>query len=274
MRCAEKSRSFVQMAWFFVVFVAVYFYVGYVYSYSYHACAPGWFGQTCEGRCRCSEHEECNDGIGGDGTCVCKYGAEALCGLPQRLFPRTHFVETEKWTYDKRPLNNLNFVPLAPKLWNEKENEENCDALAPGHARWNFSINRWSLVIDKLTTKKTRQVVNATVTRILPTPFSGRRGHVLASNREACNLINLHPDELNSPEFVSLLTGVKLPAGSEPFAHCYGGHQVLTIPVRARAQCAATTNIPIVKHFLVFSLLPTEYMSGYFPPSFLSPVFS
>ena len=220
------SPSFVKMS----LLITVCFYINYVYGFQYHACAPGWYGQTCEGQCHCSEYEECNDGIGGDGTCTCQYGAEALCGLPQRLFPRPHFVETDKWTYDRRPLSNLNFVPLAPKLWSDNENEENCGALAPGHALWNFSINRWPLAIDKLTTKKTRQVVNATVTRILPTPFLNRRGRVLATNPAACGLINLHPDELYSPEFLPLLTGVKLPAGSEPFAHCYGGHQVFCEP--------------------------------------------
>merc|ERR1719174_2762568 len=116
----------------------------------------------CDGRCRCSEYEDCNDGIGGDGTCTCMYGKEALCGLPERLMPRTRFVERGKWTLEKRPLTNMNFAPLEPKLLGNDENDDNCAKLAPGHLLWNVSINRWSFVIDPLTTKKTRQVINAT----------------------------------------------------------------------------------------------------------------
>ena len=35
----------------------------------YTACAPGHYGPDCSGACSCADHEDCDDGVSGDGRC-------------------------------------------------------------------------------------------------------------------------------------------------------------------------------------------------------------
>ena len=46
------------------------------------ACVPNHFGADCSGTCGCAKHEDCADGITGDGACTCALGFEGLCGPP------------------------------------------------------------------------------------------------------------------------------------------------------------------------------------------------
>jgi serine/tyrosine/threonine adenylyltransferase len=68
-----------------------------------------------------------------------------------------------------------------------------------------------------------RQVQNAAYSRVAPTPTAGPR--TLAVAREVADLLNIDPATCASPDFAAVFSGNRLPAGADPFAMCYGGHQ-------------------------------------------------
>lgn len=59
--------------------------------------------------------------------------------------------------------------------------------------------------------------------RVDPTPVPNP--YLIASNLEAASLLDLHPDELGTPDFVEYFAGNRLLPGSEPVAMKYAGHQ-------------------------------------------------
>ena len=53
-------------------------------AHAFKACAPGYYGQDCGEACRCADHEDCDDGPLGDGSCAC---ALDLCASVPSLPP-------------------------------------------------------------------------------------------------------------------------------------------------------------------------------------------
>jgi len=68
-----------------------------------------------------------------------------------------------------------------------------------------------------------RQVHGALFSRVRPTPVSAPV--TLAWSAEVAELLNLEPDLCRSGDFAQVFAGNRLPAGADPFAMGYGGHQ-------------------------------------------------
>src|SRR5690349_7237149 len=68
-----------------------------------------------------------------------------------------------------------------------------------------------------------RQVHGACWSVAEPTPVAAPR--LLAHSKEVAELLDLSPEFVTSPEFVSVFGGNSLLAGMTPYAACYGGHQ-------------------------------------------------
>eukprot|EP01025_Chloroclados_australasicus_P048654 TRINITY_DN551_c0_g1_i6.p3 TRINITY_DN551_c0_g1~~TRINITY_DN551_c0_g1_i6.p3 ORF type:complete len:578 (-),score=68.33 TRINITY_DN551_c0_g1_i6:211-1944(-) len=69
-----------------------------------------------------------------------------------------------------------------------------------------------------------RQVSGALYSWVDPTPTS-TEPYLVAYSPEACQLLDLDPEECKTPEFVNVFSGqAPLPQG-QPYAQCYGGHQ-------------------------------------------------
>ena len=56
-----------------------------------------------------------------------------------------------------------------------------------------------------------------------PQPFENP--HLVHFNADAAALIDLDPEQANTPEFLDFATGRQLPPGCRPLASCYAGHQ-------------------------------------------------
>lgn len=68
-----------------------------------------------------------------------------------------------------------------------------------------------------------RQVVGACYSRVLPTPVI--KPTLIAYAAEVGELLDLKPEEFESPEFPQIFGGNCLLEGMDPYAMCYGGHQ-------------------------------------------------
>jgi protein adenylyltransferase len=68
-----------------------------------------------------------------------------------------------------------------------------------------------------------RQVLAACFSAVEPTKVSSPS--LIAYSREAARLIDLTPEECESPLFVEVFSGNRLLADMRPYAACYGGHQ-------------------------------------------------
>ena len=68
-----------------------------------------------------------------------------------------------------------------------------------------------------------RQVAGAAFSRQDPTPVAQPR--TLAWSPEVAELLGLAPEVVASDDFAQVFAGNRVPAGAEPFAACYGGHQ-------------------------------------------------
>ena len=79
------------------------------------------------------------------------------------------------------------------------------------------------LPADPDTSNRPRQVQDALYTRVLPTPVAAPR--TLAWSPEVAELLNLDPDLCRSDDFAQVFAGNRVPAGADPFAMSYGGHQ-------------------------------------------------
>ena len=80
-----------------------------------------------------------------------------------------------------------------------------------------------SLPIDPEESVYVRQVAGACFSRVKPTPVDNPQ--TVAVSLPALSLLNLHPTEVNRPEFAEYFCGNKILPGSETAAHCYCGHQ-------------------------------------------------
>jgi uncharacterized protein YdiU (UPF0061 family) len=68
-----------------------------------------------------------------------------------------------------------------------------------------------------------RQVHGAAYSRVQPTPVRAPR--TLAWSPEVAELLGLDPALCRSEDFAQVFAGNRVPAGADPFAACYGGHQ-------------------------------------------------
>jgi serine/tyrosine/threonine adenylyltransferase len=68
-----------------------------------------------------------------------------------------------------------------------------------------------------------RQVHGAAFTRVQPTPIAAPS--TLAWSPEVAELLGLDPELCRSDDFAQVFSGNRVPAGADPFAAAYGGHQ-------------------------------------------------
>ncbi len=68
-----------------------------------------------------------------------------------------------------------------------------------------------------------RQVHGAAYSRVLPTPTGGPR--TLAWSPEVADDLGLSPEVCADADFAAVFSGNRIPAGADPFAMAYGGHQ-------------------------------------------------
>ena len=79
------------------------------------------------------------------------------------------------------------------------------------------------LPADPDATNRRRQVSGAAFSRVEPTPVAAPV--TLAWSSEVAELLGLDADTCRSADFAEVFAGNRVPAGAEPFAACYGGHQ-------------------------------------------------
>jgi uncharacterized protein YdiU (UPF0061 family) len=79
------------------------------------------------------------------------------------------------------------------------------------------------LPADCDTTNRPRQVSGACFTRVSPTPVSAPA--TLAWSPEVAELLGFDPEMCRSDAFAQVFSGNRVPAGADPFAMNYGGHQ-------------------------------------------------
>ncbi|MFT5071974.1 MAG: hypothetical protein ACI8V8_001945, partial [Chitinophagales bacterium] len=77
------------------------------------------------------------------------------------------------------------------------------------------------LPVDENETNTRRQVHNACYSFV--EPLKPANPSLVIASEELANSLGI--DDVNSDEFVSLMTGKTLAANSKPYAMCYGGHQ-------------------------------------------------
>ncbi len=80
-----------------------------------------------------------------------------------------------------------------------------------------------SLPVDPSSEPRTRQVLGACFSRVMPTPVRAPR--TLAVSESVARLLELAPDFVASHEFAEVFAGNRLLPGMDPAAACYGGHQ-------------------------------------------------
>ena len=68
-----------------------------------------------------------------------------------------------------------------------------------------------------------RQVRNAAYSRVAPTPVAAPRTLIFAP--EVASLLGLDSSLCRSDDFAQIFAGNRVPAGADPYAACYGGHQ-------------------------------------------------
>ncbi len=80
-----------------------------------------------------------------------------------------------------------------------------------------------SLPADPNPTNQRRQVFGAAFSRVAPTPVAAPA--TLVWSPEVAELLGLDPAVPETPDFAAVFGGNRVPAGADPFAMCYGGHQ-------------------------------------------------
>ncbi|QXC62377.1 YdiU family protein [Aquihabitans sp. G128] len=79
------------------------------------------------------------------------------------------------------------------------------------------------LPADTEVSLRRRQVHGAAFSRQEPTPTAAPR--TIAWSPEVAELLGLDPEVCASDDFAAVFAGSRVPAGADPFAACYGGHQ-------------------------------------------------
>jgi hypothetical protein len=213
-------------------------------TYPYLHCIPGRFGRHCEWSCNCRFFEDCVDGPRGDGSCLCPMGLESLC---------------TRWEVNLAAINLSEFRPLLPSIPPPNTDfDENIiwRGRQLSNLIWDHRALR-ELITDPLTSTRSRIVVNASISRVLPTPYrSPGNSMLLAVDARVAHTVgwdvsSLPPDAhsffipsslplwtvdiFGSPSDTSTpqslvdptqwLSGGALFPGSFPHAHLYDGHQ-------------------------------------------------
>ena len=80
-----------------------------------------------------------------------------------------------------------------------------------------------SLPADPETGSRRRQVHGAAYSRVDPTPVASPR--TVEWSPEVAELLGLDPAVCRSDDFAAVFGGNRVPAGAQPYALCYGGHQ-------------------------------------------------
>lgn len=80
-----------------------------------------------------------------------------------------------------------------------------------------------SLPADTETTNEVRKVFNACYSFVNPTKPSNPS--LIHLNEKVANEVGINHTDLNSTEFLDIVSGNKILENSKPFAMCYGGHQ-------------------------------------------------
>lgn len=161
----------------------------------YQACISGRYGPRCDGLCACTEHEDCDDGPDGDGSCTCMLGRERQCGLPE---PATLAPIIEKAS------GYSNLAELLLK-----------------------NVTLSSLRIDSDTMRSPRQVFNASLSLVRPNNWKTTSPRLVLFNGVAAGKLGLSANSVraDSTHFERIFSGQELLPGMQPFAHAYGGHQ-------------------------------------------------
>lgn len=76
---------------------------------------------------------------------------------------------------------------------------------------------------DAEPTNRIRQVQRAAFSRVAPTPVA--RPLTLAYSPEVAASLGIDEETCRSDDFAQVFSGNRIPAGADPFAACYGGHQ-------------------------------------------------
>jgi serine/tyrosine/threonine adenylyltransferase len=79
------------------------------------------------------------------------------------------------------------------------------------------------LPADPDDTNRRRQVQGALYSRVAPTPVAGPR--TVAWSPEVAALLGIDPEVCASQDFAEVFGGNRVPAGADPHATVYGGHQ-------------------------------------------------
>jgi uncharacterized protein YdiU (UPF0061 family) len=79
------------------------------------------------------------------------------------------------------------------------------------------------LPADPETTNQRRQVMEACYSFVQPVKVAAPQ--LVAYSRETAALLDLSAETCESGDFLQVFAGNRLPAGMEPYATCYGGHQ-------------------------------------------------
>lgn len=169
---------------------------------AFTACVPDRWGADCSGECSCEPHEDCNQGVSGDGACTCALGYEKLCGIPSRLVPKLAdppSCPADEQGHVQCSLTQIQFEPVA---WRR-------------------------LRVDADTHQAPRHIANATLAPILPTALLASALRLVGYDRQVSQLLGIDPQaaSASSQRFKEYFSGRVLFPGSLPYSHVYGGHQ-------------------------------------------------
>lgn len=87
---------------------------------------------------------------------------------------------------------------------------------------WDHRFTR-DLPADPTPDNRRRQVEGAAFSRVAPTPTAAP--HTLAWSPEVADLLGIPDEVCRSEDFAAVFSGNRVPAGADPFAMVYGGHQ-------------------------------------------------
>ena len=167
----------------------------------YQACPPNRYGGSCEHVCRCPYATECDDGVHGNGACICILGMEDTCDATSTT--RSYTVNGGVQLNQTQSLHSLVFD--------------------------NGYITN-ELRVDPLTLRQARTVRNASISHVLPTRFQEpQMFRVIAIDEHVAVELGMNPSLLDLGtlrlQVLGEVPATKAPSLYWPFAHNYGGYQ-------------------------------------------------